>query len=98
MLGTWPSTTIRPVLQGLLRLEEGADLDKFITIRATMSTPDSPEFREAQEQYRWLGQQAPTGYATSEPKRGENPEKLAKTAEMCLPERKRVRKGGEEDD
>jgi len=39
----------------------------------------------------------PTGYATSEPKGGENPEKLAKTAEMCLPERKRVRKGGEED-
>jgi len=58
MLGTWPSTSIRPVLRGLLRLEEGADLDKFITIRATMSTPDSPEFREAQEQYRWLGQQA----------------------------------------
>src|SRR5437763_687671 len=40
----------------------------------------------------------PTGYATSEPKGGESPEKLAKTAEMCLPERKRVRKGGEEDD
>src|SRR6266487_2348804 len=28
----------------------------------------------------------------------ESPEKLAKTTEMCLPERKRVRKGGEEDD
>jgi hypothetical protein len=40
----------------------------------------------------------PTGYATSEPKGGESSEKLAKTAEMCLPERKRVRKGGEEDD
>jgi hypothetical protein len=40
----------------------------------------------------------PTGYATSEPRGGESPEKLAKTAEMCLPERKRVRKGGEEDD
>ena len=42
--------------------------------------------------------QEPTGCATSEPKGGESPEKLAKTAEMCLPERKRVRKGGEEDD
>src|SRR6266568_8869856 len=40
----------------------------------------------------------PTGYATSERKGGERPEKLAKTAEMWLPERKRVRKGGEEDD
>src|SRR5258708_29027943 len=40
----------------------------------------------------------PTGYATSERRWGESPEKLAKTAEMCLPERKRVRKEGEEDD
>jgi hypothetical protein len=40
----------------------------------------------------------PTGYATSERRGGESPEKLAKTTEMCLPERKRVRKGGEEDD
>src|SRR5690348_10573395 len=30
----------------------------------------------------------PTGYATSEPKGGESPENLAKTAEMWLPERK----------
>src|SRR5258706_10799367 len=30
----------------------------------------------------------PTGYATSERKGGERPEKLAKTAEMWLPERK----------
>src|SRR6266566_3476678 len=40
----------------------------------------------------------PTGYATSERRGGESPEKLAKTTEMWLPERKRVRKGGEEDD
>jgi hypothetical protein len=30
----------------------------------------------------------PTGYATSEPRGGESPEKLAKTAEKWLPERK----------
>jgi len=30
----------------------------------------------------------PTGYATSERRGGESPEKLAKTAEMWLPERK----------
>jgi hypothetical protein len=40
----------------------------------------------------------PTGYATSVRKERESPEKLAKATEMCLPERKRVRKGGEEDD
>src|SRR5947209_8640853 len=45
-----------------------------------------------------FGTAAPTGCATSEPKGGESSEKLAKTTEMCLPERKRVRKGGEEDD
>jgi len=49
--------------------------------------------------YRCLSHlQSPTGYATSEPRGGESPEKLAKTAEMWLPERKRVRKGEEEDD
>ncbi len=35
---------------------------------------------------------APTGYATSEPKGGESPEKLAKTAEKWLPERKLSRR------
>ena len=39
-----------------------------------------------------LGIALPTGYATSERRGGESPEKLAKTTEMCLPERKRVRK------
>ncbi len=34
-----------------------------------------------------LGLYRPTGYATSERKGGERPEKLAKTAEMWLPER-----------
>nr|HET6903840.1 hypothetical protein [Ktedonobacteraceae bacterium] len=58
MLGAWPSKIIRPILRWILRPVEGADLDKFITILATMSTPDSPAFREVQEQYRWLGQQA----------------------------------------
>ncbi len=58
MLGTWPSKIIRPILRWILRPVEGADLDKFITILATMSTPDSSAFREVQEQYRWLGQQA----------------------------------------
>src|SRR5260370_6288471 len=42
------------------------------------------------------GKAVPTGYATSERRWGESPEKLAKTAEMCLPERKRVRKKGED--
>ncbi len=35
---------------------------------------------------------APTGYATSEPKGGESLEKLAKTAEKWLPERKLSRR------
>jgi hypothetical protein len=30
----------------------------------------------------------PTGYATSERREGESPEQLAKTTEMCHPERK----------
>src|SRR5690349_9070932 len=46
----------------------------------------------------FLDTKSPTGYATSERKGGESPEKLAKMTEMCHPERKRVRKGGEEDD
>jgi hypothetical protein len=58
MLGAWPGNLIRPILRWILRPVEGADLDKFITILATMSTPESPTFREVQEQYRWLGQQA----------------------------------------
>jgi energy-coupling factor transporter ATP-binding protein EcfA2 len=46
----------------------------------------------------FFGLTGPTGYATSVRKGGESPEKLAKATEMCLPERKRVKKGGEEDD
>lgn len=48
----------RVFLDYISRSVQQADLDKYLTIRALMAEPDSPDFARAEAQYQWLGQPA----------------------------------------